>query len=533
MRVRIPALAVSALLLGAVSGPVRAEDASTPNLNKIGLYRRIRSTTAKVTADFRNGSVSTGTGVATMACGGRRQIKLIVTNAHVVTLADKTTGVTRVAPSVTVTSWSKDGGVTLQASILYCELNRDSSKDLAYLLVEDPDGAFRVAERATEHVHVGDSVYACGNPQGEEFLIDDGHVLDGAELGLDADEAEKILCHDALTERGNSGGGLFNALGQLVGINTWLLHGRIGMAQTVAWYFANHRFSEYRGALTGAVPGFDLDEVVKGQAIRAAVVGTYRCEPSGAWMNGAGVAGMEGKRRYKEFPFGSVVMIVGEQRRAFGGAYPGTDGRPVTYPRVAICEESSATGRLQFRLNDDNPFDNEWGKDFEVVYLIRGSLPPPPPWRQQLDFGLEVTAPTALEIAQHKLWVTGSDARSMTRFEGGAKVTAVRPGSAAEAWGLRVGDYIVALTCRAPGSKDSDPRDRRPWEDKLMSVGDPVDAGNLDQVLRWAVSTHPYLHVPPRMLPATKLTVVRPGMADDPIMGRYHDLAVDCDALKK
>lgn len=513
------AISLSALLCCLQSGLARAEDADPSSEAKLKLRRSIRATTARVTADFRDGTSSLGTGVATMVCGQNRQIKLIVTNAHVVTSVDKSTGERNIAPAVTAEAWSEDHkGAKLDASVLYCEMSGDGTKDLAYLIVEDPDGAFTVAERASGRPRTGDEVLACGNPLGEYFFIDDGKVLDGTNLGLGSEEAERTLCHDALIERGNSGGGLFNVRGELVGINTWLMNGKVGVAQTVDWFFANHHLEHFHGALTGARDMTFFDYITPGQAIRAAVVGTYRCEPKGEWMNGAGVEGKLDKRRDKKFPFGAIIMTIGDEKRSFNGALKGSDGRLVTNPRVAICEESRACGRIEFQVNDDNPFDNEWGKEFEVVYLVRGP--------RQSSIGIEFAAPTEKESLQHDLWVPGYDASNKPkRFAGGARVTKVTPGSEADAAGLRVGDFIIGL--RQATGQDSDPRDRNAWKGLMMTMGEPVDATNLDTVLAWARQTY---H---KMMSHTKLTVIRPGGQPDPINGRYLLLDLEFGVFKK
>ena len=72
--------------------------------------------------------------------------------------------------------------------------------------------------------HVGESVYAVGNAEGEGISATEGIVsVDNEYIGLDidedgTDESYRSIRFDATIYHGNSGGGLFNAQGELIGI---------------------------------------------------------------------------------------------------------------------------------------------------------------------------------------------------------------------------------------------------------------------------------------------------------------------------
>lgn len=103
----------------------------------------------------------------------------------------------------------------------------DSSYDLAVLKVEDEDAASAlvpVAVGSVEKMYVGSTVVAIGNPGGETLYntVTQGIIsslsreVDGGNTSRSVD----YIQHDAAINSGNSGGGLFDVNGNLIGINT-------------------------------------------------------------------------------------------------------------------------------------------------------------------------------------------------------------------------------------------------------------------------------------------------------------------------
>jgi len=72
-------------------------------------------------------------------------------------------------------------------------------------------------------MQVGDFVLAIGHPFGLEWTVTVGH-LDKSEVKTEM-AAGVFLGHTAALNPGNSGGPLFNAAGEVVGINTWVFRG--------------------------------------------------------------------------------------------------------------------------------------------------------------------------------------------------------------------------------------------------------------------------------------------------------------------
>lgn len=125
----------------------------------------------------------------------------IVTNNHVINGANKITVRTRDGKSYTAKL-----------------IGKDSQSDLAILKI-DATGLNSAVLGDSGKLEVGDTAIAIGNPLGELG----GTVTAGIISALDRDitvegESMKLLQTNAAINSGNSGGGLFNAKGELIGI---------------------------------------------------------------------------------------------------------------------------------------------------------------------------------------------------------------------------------------------------------------------------------------------------------------------------
>lgn len=125
----------------------------------------------------------------------------IVTNNHVINGANKITVRTRDGKSYTAKL-----------------IGKDSQSDLAILKI-DATGLTPAVLGDSGKLEVGDTAIAIGNPLGELG----GTVTAGIISALDRDitvegESMKLLQTNAAINSGNSGGGLFNAKGELIGI---------------------------------------------------------------------------------------------------------------------------------------------------------------------------------------------------------------------------------------------------------------------------------------------------------------------------
>ena len=132
----------------------------------------------------------------------------IVTNYHVIEYA-----VQQKSP-ITVITYD---GTKYTAAIVGTE----QSNDIAVLKI-DATGLTPAVFGSSESLHVGDTVYAVGNPLGElEFSMSTGHVsaLDRV-ITTQENESINMFQIDAAVNPGNSGGPVYNSLGQVVGVVT-------------------------------------------------------------------------------------------------------------------------------------------------------------------------------------------------------------------------------------------------------------------------------------------------------------------------
>ena len=103
---------------------------------------------------------------------------------------------------------------------------RDGERDLCLLFVgelSEPPAAPVAAMGAAKGLTVGEDVYAIGAPKGLELSLSRGVV---SQLrGVHGKRAAPLVQTDAAISPGSSGGGLFNADGELVGITTFKWRG--------------------------------------------------------------------------------------------------------------------------------------------------------------------------------------------------------------------------------------------------------------------------------------------------------------------
>ncbi len=133
----------------------------------------------------------------------------ILTNYHVIEYADR--------GGYEVTVMLHDG-TRYEAHIVGSE----ESNDIAVLKIE-ATGLSPVTLGNSEKLMVGDEIHAVGNPLGElEFSMTNGHVsaLDRVITTDSGSDAINMFQIDAAVNSGNSGGPVYNAAGEVVGIVT-------------------------------------------------------------------------------------------------------------------------------------------------------------------------------------------------------------------------------------------------------------------------------------------------------------------------
>lgn len=127
----------------------------------------------------------------------------IVTNNHVVSDADE----------ITV---SLEDNTEYSAKII----GTDKNTDLALLKI-DGTGLKAITIANSDDLKVGEWVLAVGNPMGLNNTVTAG-IVSAKARSLGANGIESFIQTDAAINRGNSGGALVNARGELVGINAML-----------------------------------------------------------------------------------------------------------------------------------------------------------------------------------------------------------------------------------------------------------------------------------------------------------------------
>jgi S1-C subfamily serine protease len=137
----------------------------------------------------------------------------ILTNAHVVSES----GVT--ANSVTVVFKGEGDGTQVPATIV----GSDESTDVALLKIDSSQAPGLTVVRLGDSsaVSVGEQVVAIGNPLGLDFSLSSG-VVSATDRELESPNGAVItggIQTDAAINSGNSGGPLFNANGEVIGIN--------------------------------------------------------------------------------------------------------------------------------------------------------------------------------------------------------------------------------------------------------------------------------------------------------------------------
>lgn len=181
-----------------------AQRGPSRSLSAEELFKRVSPSVFVIEALDKDGSVvAFGSGVAV-------GLGLVVTNTHVI----------KSGVSVRL----RHGDSAWPASVEHIGVSVVENPDLCVLRVEGL-GAPTVKLRFYRTLEVGEKVYAIGAPQGLEVTLSEGLVsgLRRLEEGAFPYLSRDVIQTTAAISPGSSGGGLFDARGQLVGITTFLL----------------------------------------------------------------------------------------------------------------------------------------------------------------------------------------------------------------------------------------------------------------------------------------------------------------------
>jgi serine protease Do len=128
-------------------------------------------------------------------------------------------------------------------------IGTDTKTDIALLKVEPKKPLKAVPFGDSRKMRIGDWVMAIGNPFGLGGSVSVG-IVSARNRNLNAGPYDNFLQTDAAINRGNSGGPLFNMLGEVVGINTAIYSpsggGSVGIGFAVPTEIASNVVSQLR-----------------------------------------------------------------------------------------------------------------------------------------------------------------------------------------------------------------------------------------------------------------------------------------------
>ena len=141
----------------------------------------------------------------------------ILTNFHVIQGSD----------SISVSLFT---GETYKADLI----GYDESNDIAVLKIH-AQGLVPVILGNSDHLNVGDTVVAIGNPLGElTFSLTSGSVsAKDRDVTFDRSMSMKLIQTDCAINSGNSGGALFNLYGEVIGVTNAKYSGSSGSDATI------------------------------------------------------------------------------------------------------------------------------------------------------------------------------------------------------------------------------------------------------------------------------------------------------------
>ena len=144
-------------------------------------------------------------------------------------------------------------------------IGRDPKTDLALLKIKADKPLPAVAFGDSDAMRVGDWVIAVGNPFGLGGSVSAG-IVSARGRNINAGPFDDFIQTDAAINRGNSGGPLFNARGEVVGINSAIFSptgGNIGIGFAIPVSLAKNIMEEIvkNGTVTRGWIGVEVQEL--------------------------------------------------------------------------------------------------------------------------------------------------------------------------------------------------------------------------------------------------------------------------------
>jgi serine protease Do len=327
----------------------------------------------------------------------------IATNRHVIEGADE----------VFVTL---ESGTRLPATVV----GQDERTDLALLKVDAPGDLVALGFGDSDRARVGDWVLAIGNPFGLGGSATAG-IISARGRDIDAGLYDDYLQIDAPINQGNSGGPVFNAAGEVIGINTSIISpngGNVGIGLAIPANQAKAIIAELRetGSVSRGWLGVQIQGLNEELAASLDIDGT----------NGALIAD---------------VVAGGPAERAglrVGDVVTEFDGKPVDSPKtlgrlVAEQDAGSSVDVTVYRDGEARELAVELG-ELDTPATVASSSP---------TRGNDVGA--ALGLSLRDLSQADRESLGLDSAVQGAIVVGVEDGSQAAHQGIEPGDVIVQI----------------------------------------------------------------------------------------
>ena len=316
------------------------------NAEKIAVRQAVRRRSVLVLTQVTDSTGSRGSGFVVWRSG---PTAVLLTNAHVVEPDGQR------ARAITVRPFGTSKPIPAY-EVIALE-NKARGVDYAFLVAVDSAGALGDAVEVGTRPADGEDVIAVGNPLDEDFLVDAGVVNRVEETATG-----QAIYHSALIEHGSSGGGLFNARGQLVGINTYITTApgetQQGIALATAPLLAQVRFHSV--VVPATTDGWQESGILvrPGATLNVLATGTWRVSPWLSELRGGGLADPAYARYSVDpaFNHGALMLRVGPNGPAqavdlwWKGAAPGAT--------FTVVKPSDQLGTLRFRINDRDVANN-------------------------------------------------------------------------------------------------------------------------------------------------------------------------------
>ncbi|QQR40474.1 DegQ family serine endoprotease [Devosia rhizoryzae] len=296
----------------------------------------------------------------------------------------------------------------------------DEQTDLAVLRVREPEDATfpAITFANSDALLVGDLVLAIGNPFGVGQTVTSGIVSGLARTGVESTDYEFFIQTDAAINPGNSGGALVDMSGHLVGINTAIYSqngGSVGIGFAIPANMAE--LVAEAGVTGGAIvrPWFGA----KMQAVTSDIAQSLgMLAPHGAMITEVAPGGPAERAGFQS---GDVILSVDGQR---------------------VDDPSAFNFRLATRpVGETAELERLRGSETDTVAFTVEAAPQP------ADSAIAtINADSRFDgLTVRQLDPALSEAKGLPYDAKGVIVTAIEPGSAAEAMGLQLDDVILAL----------------------------------------------------------------------------------------